>query len=444
MTLWIIVILLGIFCGLLIGLLPGAGHPMLMILTFPLLTVLPPHLVLIFYIVSVQASEFSGSVSALGFGLLGEITSQPGLIERPTVIAHQAIDVAFKYTAISSVIGCCLVMIPFPYLLEWFHAQPFMMRTEVVSLFSVLVFASVIFWKENRLVENVLLLSIGIIMSRVGFQSNGGGSTETHFLTFGQSFLADGFPTIAVLGGFLAMHAWFEFQSKAAEPVKFDQKPTHDLSFPWASSLRGSLIGSVVGLIPMVGSIMSSTLAHQIEKKFFHAKSDIKSCLARLSAAESANNSSFITVLIPLMVIGVAIIPSQMILINYLEIKNWTAESMNQWRFFGLNFYVLISISLAIAAAVSYFFCYTIVAPLAKFCQTRINLLNSVTFVVMLAAVIYAGSEVRNTIFFIVCFVAFSLISYRFRKTSFLPLIAGFLLGDQTIDNLQILQSLYF
>lgn len=438
----IFVILCGILLGLLVGILPGVGHTVLLITLFPMLMMLPPDLILIFYIVSIQASEFSGSVSALSFGLLGEITSQPALDERSTIIANNALDVALKYSALASIVGCVLVMVPFPALLEWFRQQPVMMRTETVSFFSLLVLASVILWKENKVLVNALLVATGILMSMIGFDN--GGSIERHFLTFGQPFLYNGIPMIAVVTGFIAMHALYKFKEVRLSGSAVDYGNSRpNMSFPLMSSIRGSLIGSLAGMIPMVGAVLSSNLAHAIEKKI-HKGTGLDHSLARLSAAEAANNSSFISVLIPLLVLGVAIIPSEMFLTIFLDVKNWTPESFDGWKLVGIGFYGWIVVSLVFSAVVSYFLCYTLVKPVSAFLRSHLTFLNSLTFLVMTGAVIYSGFEMDNTIFFVSCFAIFSLISRRFQTISFIPLIAGFLLGDKTIENVQILWSLYF
>lgn len=439
----ITIIAIGIMAGLLIGILPGVGHPMLMLIAFSFLMVLPPELALIFYITSVQASEFSGSVSALSFGLLGEVTSQPALSERPIVASHQSLDTALRYTAIASVIGCLFVMIPFPFLLEWFREQPFMMKTSTVTVFACLVFLSVLLWKENKFITNLLLLTAGLVMSQIGFDSNGGGSTEKHFLTFGMSFLFDGIPTITVISSFIAMHAWYQYrQISTAGFQTFERKPP-SVPFPWVSSLRGTAVGTIVGLIPMVGSILSSNIAHAMETRY-HPGTDLKSSLSRLTAAEAANNSSFISVMIPLLVFGLAIIPSQMVLTTYLEIKAWTPAYLDSWQLSGIGFYGWISLALAISAVVSYFFCYIIVRPFAEFLCRHLSLLNIITFTVMFGTVIYAGMQAMNIVFFIFCFLLFSLIAWKYRSISFIPLVAGFLLGEQTVENFYILMRLYF
>ena len=63
--------------GLIIGLMPALGATVAMLLLYPLLATMDVYAVIIFYAVIISCKEFSGSISAICFNLLGEITSAP-------------------------------------------------------------------------------------------------------------------------------------------------------------------------------------------------------------------------------------------------------------------------------------------------------------------------------------------------------------------------------
>ena len=74
------------FIGLLVGLMPALGATLLLILMYPFLVTFDVATLIMFYAIVVGARDFSGSVSALNFGLLGEVTSVPILKERNTIV----------------------------------------------------------------------------------------------------------------------------------------------------------------------------------------------------------------------------------------------------------------------------------------------------------------------------------------------------------------------
>ena len=61
----------------------------------------------------------------------------------------------------------------------------------------------------------------------------------------------------------------------------------------------------------------------------------------------------------------------------------------------------------------------------------------------MTAAVIYAGGLVEAKTFFLISFAVLSIVGVIFKKVDFIPLVAGYFIGDIFIDTIVILQFLY-
>ena len=101
----LVLLLLAPAIGILVGLMPGLGPMFMLLILYPMLTVMSPAVLIAFYAVMISARDFSGSVAALCFGTLGEVTSAPALRERNIIIGHGAIQQALKDTARSSLIG---------------------------------------------------------------------------------------------------------------------------------------------------------------------------------------------------------------------------------------------------------------------------------------------------------------------------------------------------
>jgi len=197
-------------------------------------------------------------------------------------------------------------------------------------------------------------------------------------------------------------------------------------------------------VIPMVGTMICSNVAWAIEKFMSKNKTENQQSLNRLLAAESANNSAAITVLIPLLLLGLAIIPSEMILLSALETLNWL-PGKSSWTFLGFGFYHWLFVSLLSACAVSYAFCYTFVIPFSKFFYNHMKALMWLTILLILSSVYYTGWLVDNRIFFLLCFCFLScIVLFLYRHVEFMPLVAGFLLGDSVIEASRIVYNLHF
>ena len=245
---------------------------------------------------------------------------------------------------------------------------------------------------------------------------------------------------VAVLAGFVAVPSIV----KSLNLSKINMPPITDSlhnQIPWSSTLRGSILGTIAGLLPVIGTNISCHAAWAVEKTF-HRNDTAKDSLARLSAAESANNSSQVSVLIPLMLLGIAIVPSEMILLNLLQLKNWVPNLTN-WSWEGMPFQFWLITALLVSCAVSYFVCYPLIKLVNRLIGKHLNIVNIVAIVIMIAGVIYSGLQVDAGIFFLICFSLFAMIAIKFRNTEFLPLIAGFFIGDLAINSVQILIDLY-
>lgn len=437
----VITFLFAVFAGLLAGLLPGIGSTAVLIAGLPLLYNLPPEICILYYAVAVQSAQFSGSVSAINFGIIGELTSYPALAERQNILHNGLQKTALKFTALGSLISCVLPAVFLYTLLDWFRHQSIMMRTDFLFTVIVIIFAAAVFYKKNSATVNTILLICGVVVSQIGLRMQGG--TEQNFLTFDQPWLYAGIPMISLLGGLVAVPMIVNGARWSLEETSTSLQNTQvSPKFNLFSSIRGGIIGLFCGLIPAIGTQISSGVAWALERRFYSTDKPYD-FMSRLTSAESANNSSQITVLVPLLVIGLAIVPSEMILLDLIEMKFWY-PGQETWSLYGIEFYQWLGICLAFSAAVCFLVCYTFISVIHIWLKNNLVLLNRIALVIISLAIFYAGSLVEARLFFIASFVILACIGLLFLKVDFIPLIAGYFLGDVLIDSVAILRQLYF
>lgn len=438
----LLAIISGAFSGLLVGFLPGVGATVLMLTTMPILLSWHPASAIIFYATAIQASHFSGSVASINFGLLGEATSDPALRERPTVISNGLEKSALKYTALGSFLACVFALFFVQIAYNVFSVTSFVLRTDFFVLIMTIILGTCVFWKNNPKIINVFLICVGVILGHIGHHSSSSSIEEYHFLTFNMSELFNGIPSIVILASFLAVPALIKFRNIDLSQFTVNSSSQKIVAFPTKSFLRGTVLGLFAGLIPMIGNMISSNLAWTVEKHFKQTDSTTDS-MSRLVSAESANNSSQITVLLPLLILGIAIVPSEIVLLNILEYKDWMMM-LDGWSVFDFNLFTWIGISAIIGCAISYLICYTFVLPISLFLKNHLKALNWFTLSMMLLSVAYLGLQVENQTFYLLAFICFSAVTVFYRKTDFIPLVAGFLLSDSIIYKLPTLFMIYF
>lgn len=434
---YLLSILAGSMSGLLIGLIPGFGQSLMLVAAFPILMSLPAEACILFYIALIQCTQFSGSVAAINFGLLGEPTSEPALRERPLLFGHGIVDRTLDFTALGSVIGGLVAMSLMLILLEWFGQQTLLLRTETVCIVTVTVCLSAIMISGgNPRWINLIMLITGVFLSLVGFNN----ITMTTWFTGDLSVLYGGIPYVSVLAGLIAVPAIVSFKKITVEYSQSLAKKT--MTMPWSAAVRGTGVGMFVGMIPLMGNVIVSNVAWWIEKKSGAGNDTANSSLRRVVAAETANNAANVMVLVPLLTLGLAIVPSEMILLAVLEPKNWSPfrDTVEIW---GLHFHAWLAIGLIMASMLSYLVCKTFVGPVSKFCSHHINKVNIMALMVISCSVFYAGYLVEHRMLFITVFVLCSLLSIMFKRWTFMPMVVGFLVGEPMIENLHRAATLY-
>ena len=333
--------------GILVGLIPTMGVTMTLILLYPLLLLFDPIILIVFYAILTNARDFSGSVSAINLGLLGETTSIPALRERPIIIKAKKQISALKNTMLGSLFGMGVGLFILVICVVASTHFPLLLRTDVLGLFVLTTILFLVFWTENNRTTNIILIILGFVLGKVGWDYQ----NQTSFMTFGNVYLYGGIPMLPFLLGFYAIPKMFELM-KMKRPETTPLQETQLEKFNYASALRGSFLGAFCGLIPFIGNSISSNLGHMIEQRL-DKLNNIRHSLARLTSAETANNAAQVTLLIPLLIIGIALQPSELVLLDMIESKAWTVTGEINWK---QNLFVIFG--LPIGCLISALLCY--------------------------------------------------------------------------------------
>ena len=113
------------------------------------------------------------------------------------------------------------------------------------------------------------------------------------------------------------------------------------------------------------------------------------------------------------------------------------------WAMAGLDFYQWLIIGLVVSSLICYAVCYTFIKLISGWLGRNLNLINKICVLIMAAAVLYAGSMVEARIFFISTFLIFSAVGIYFKRVDFIPLVAGYFIGDILYETIEVLTFLY-
>jgi putative tricarboxylic transport membrane protein len=313
--------LVGTVSGLVVGLIPGLGAASIILILLPVLYHIPLEQVIIFYICMIGSTQYYGSVSAIVFSVIGEVTSAPALRNGHELFrrgqGHQILYATATGSLIASIIGM-IALVAVTYNAE--SIIPFL-KIEVRVVLFLFIIGTLIFFTPNRKLSLIMAL-LGLIIGNIGFNP----ITMTRFLVPDYSLFDAGVPFSPLLIGFaviplLISHCVGNHAARVPD-ISFvsrsDYKFTH-----YFSAIRGAIVGCLSGIIPGVSYTVSSNLAENFEKKFCKKINEDERLFRLCVAAESANNSGAITVLIPFLLFGLAIIPSEALILHIAERKGF-------------------------------------------------------------------------------------------------------------------------
>jgi len=152
------------------------------------------------------------------------------------------------------------------------------------------------------------MIVLGLLLSAAGTDVNSGGAR----MTFGIPALADGIGFVPLAMGLFAVGEIIRNLENPEQRSVFTGKitglwPTRDdFRRAWPAVIRGTMLGSVLGLLPGGGAMLSSFAAYALEKRISREPHRFgQGAIEGVAAPESANNAGAQTSFIPLLTLGI-------------------------------------------------------------------------------------------------------------------------------------------
>jgi putative tricarboxylic transport membrane protein len=414
--------ILGVISGVLFGVIPGAG-PFLAIATlYPLLQILDPFNILLFYISLLITTNYTNSVTGILYGIPGDAAAVTTARHGHKLFLKGKGHLAVSNNAISSTIGSVFAIILFLlFLPSIYNIFKFYNSTlQLAIICTAIVFLTLL--SKQKIWKTVFLFLFGGVLAKIGFDN----TTFETWGTFGIDYLTLGIPFSAVMICLYIVPELLKFRDVEIGEQKTINKFGYDSSTIPATGI-GSFIGFWCGLIPGVTNILGSYLSANFVKKD----------LNKIAAAESANNSGALSSLLPLIILGIPIVGSE-VLIYYLIVTKGFTFSVDTMSYFTDILY-FIPIVLIICLVLSWG-CFNILGQLAQVYKKHKNILIFfiVTFICIMSINIYPVKE-----YMIICLLVLGLIGYTLRKFDTFPILYGYFLTDLFWDNLMRVMVIY-
>src|SRR5438067_1161822 len=299
----------GAMVGTLIGVLPGIGPIATIAMLLPLTFHLEPISGLIMLAGIFYGAQYGGSTTAILVNLPGETSSVVTCIDGHQMARQGRAGAALAVAALGSFfagsVSTLLIAMfapPLAIVGQSFGAQEYC-SLMVLGLIAAVVLA------HGSVLKAVAMIILGLLVGLVGTDGNTGG---TRF-TFGITELTDGIDvaTLAIgifgLGEIIAnLSAPQETRSLVSQKITRLWPTREDFRRAWPAVLRGTSLGSVLGVLPGGGATLSSFAAYALEKHSSRQPGEFgHGAVEGVAGPESANNAGAQTSFIPMLTLGI-------------------------------------------------------------------------------------------------------------------------------------------
>lgn len=302
---------IGCLLGTLIGVLPGVGPVATIAMLLPATYALPPVAALIMLAGIYYGAQYGGSTTAILVNLPGESSSVVTVIDGYQMARKGRAGPALAAAGIGSFIAGCVGTL----ILAGFAAP----LTEVAfkfgpaEYFSLMILGLIgaVVLASGSLIKAIGMIVLGLLLGLVGTDVNSGVARYS----FDIPELTDGIGFIVIAMG---VFGYGEIIANLSNPSDdrevFTGKVEHiyptkeDWKHMTPAILRGTAIGSALGILPGGGAMLAAFAAYTVEKKTKLKPGEVpfgKGNIRGVASPESANNAGSQTSFIPLLTLGI-------------------------------------------------------------------------------------------------------------------------------------------
>ena len=301
--------LIGCLVGTLVGVLPGIGPVPTVAILLPLTFYLDPISGLIMLAGIFYGAQYGGSTTSILVNMPGETSSVVTCIDGHQMARQGRAGAALAIAAIGSLfagtVATLIIALFAPPLAKvgLSFGSPEYFSLLVLGLIAAVVLA------HGSVIKAVAMIILGLLLGLVGTDGNTGG---TRF-TFGLVTLSDGIGFVPVaIGVFGVGEVIANLVAPPQQRIMIAQKirdlwpSREDFRLAWPAILRGTALGSFLGILPGGGATLSSFAAYALEKKTARDPSRFgKGAIEGVAGPESANNAGAQTSFIPMLTLGI-------------------------------------------------------------------------------------------------------------------------------------------
>jgi TctA family transporter len=427
---------IGSLLGTLIGVLPGIGPVATIAMLLPTTYALQPVSALIMLAGIYYGAQYGGSTTSILLNMPGETSSAVTCLDGYQMARQGQAGTALATAALASffagsvaTVFIATVAIPLSeFALKFGPAEYFSLM--VLGLIGAVVLA------HGSLLKAVAMIILGLLLGIVGTDVNSGAAR----FAFGIPELTDGIGVVSVamgLFGFAEIITNLEHTGKREVlKAKISRLWITGEQFRqiWPAVLRGTGLGSFLGLLPGGGAMLSAFASYALEKKVAADPSRFgKGAIEGVAGPESANNAGAQSSFIPLLTLGIPENAVMALMVGAMTIHNIQpgpqVMTSNPALFWGLIASMWIGNLMLVVLNL----------PLIGIWIKLLQVPYRVLYPAILLFCSIGVYTINNTNFDVMQTAAFGLLGVIFFKLECepAPLLLGFVLGPMMEENLR-------
>ncbi len=419
----------GVLLGTLIGVLPGIGPLATIAMLLPATyKMTDPTTALIMLAGIYYGAQYGGSTTAILVNLPGESSSVVTTLDGYQMARRGRAGPALAIAAIGSffagTVATFLVAAFAPPLAEIaFKFGP----AEYFALMVLGLIAAVVL-AHGSVLKALCMVLFGLLLGMIGTDVNSGVAR----FSFDVPELSDGIEFVAVaMGMFGFAEIILNLEQKENREV-FTSKVTNlmprwdDFKQAFPAILRGTGLGSLLGILPGGGAILASFSSYAIEKKISkHPEEFGKGAIAGVAGPESANNAGAQTSFIPMLTLGIPTTPVMALMVAAMMIHNIQpgpqVMTSNPKLFWGLIVSMWIGNLMLVILNL----------PLVGMWVKLLSVPYRVLYPAILLFCCIGAYSINNNVFDVFMTIPFAILGYIFKKLDCepAPMLLGFVLG---------------
>ena len=432
----LLVILCSALFGLFVGAIPGLSATMATALLVPITFFMPPVPAIAAIVTATAMAIFSGDIPGALLRIPGTPASAAYTDEAYQMTlkgqAEIALGAGLVFSAIGGLFGTIVMVLFSPALAE------IALKFSSFEYFWLVVLglAGAVFIGNTSVLKACISLLLGLLIACIGLENPAG---HLRF-TFGMKELMSGVELIPMMVGMFAVSELLRYITNMDPPPMIATEKIGNIfagmwgllkKYPWAL-LRGSALGTIIGIQPGSGADMASWLSYAMSKKF--SKEPEKFGTGHVEGiveSGAANNSSLAGAWIPAIVFGIPGDSITAIAIGVLYLKNMNPGPMifinNPENIYAIFLVFILANIIMVPLG------WLTVKVATKILRVKRNILMPI----ILMFCIVGSFSINNSVWGVTLILFFGVVSFIFEENGFpvAPAILGVVLGTMMEEN---------